>query len=232
MSCILSNPGTPEATKVVDHVLAHACARRHEGITFGGRGLISSVARLQASLTADVDLNSKASKELEVYGDATWNLFNVYGLIVLYHGAAVFHQTKRIAIMCDSSHRSEAMATSKGGEIATYAREVLGAASSRRAATRADVHRHGQQGQHARCERRGFGNAQQALCTSVLHAQTARDRRQHRAWTRVVHDVNNPADSSSRNGFQRPSPKLAQSLQYASNNTASVPSAALKEADA
>lgn len=123
LSCIMSNPDGDSATKVVDHILMYAYAHRHEGITFGGGGL-GSAARLEASLTADVDLNSPAPKELEVYADATWSLFNIYGLLVTYYGAAVFHQTKRIAMICDCSQKSEAVATSKAGEIATYAREV------------------------------------------------------------------------------------------------------------
>ena len=66
-----------------------------------------------------------ALQQLEVFGDATWGLFSIYGLLVTYAGGAAFHQTKRIATICDSSQRSESIPTSKGGEVACYAREIL-----------------------------------------------------------------------------------------------------------
>ena len=65
-----------------------------------------------------------------MYADATWSLFNIYDLLVTYYGAAVFHQTKRIAAICDCSQKAEAIATTKAGEVACTAREVLRALGS------------------------------------------------------------------------------------------------------
>ena len=124
LSCIMSAP--PEsATEVAESVLAFAYAHRNEGITFGGGG-ISSVQRLTTSLSTDIALGTdKAPRELEVFGDATWDLHSVYGLVLTYYGGAVHHATKRIATICDSSMRSESIATAKGAEMAMYAREIL-----------------------------------------------------------------------------------------------------------
>ena len=61
----------------------------------------------------------------ETQADSTWNVHNVYGLAVFYHGSVLYHCTKRIAITCDSSMQSEAIPTKKGTEIAIYASEVM-----------------------------------------------------------------------------------------------------------
>ena len=45
--------------------------------------------------------------------------------MLTFGGAAVLHQTKKIALIVDSSMESEAIASSKGGEAIAYAREVL-----------------------------------------------------------------------------------------------------------
>ena len=50
---------------------------------------------------------------------------NVYGLVLTYHGAAVYHTTKKLGLIVDSSMESEAIASCKAAEMVAYAREVL-----------------------------------------------------------------------------------------------------------
>lgn len=50
---------------------------------------------------------------------------NVYGQLITYAGGAVLHQTKKIGILVDSSMESEAIASSKSGELVSYSREIL-----------------------------------------------------------------------------------------------------------
>ena len=49
----------------------------------------------------------------------------VYGLLLTFAGAAVLHQTKKIALIVDSSMETEAIASAKAGEAVAYAREIL-----------------------------------------------------------------------------------------------------------
>ena len=71
-------------------------------------------------------MDSPAPSELEAHADATWSHLNLYALVLLtYGGAAVFHQTKKIAILVDSSMETECIASSKAAEIIAYVREIL-----------------------------------------------------------------------------------------------------------
>ena len=83
------------------------------------------VSRLEGSLKAHIDLDESPAAELTAHADATWGDRNVYGLLLTFAGGAVLHQTKKIALIVDSSMESEAIASSKGGETIAYAREVL-----------------------------------------------------------------------------------------------------------
>ena len=70
-------------------------------------------------------MDSPAPSELEAHADATWSHLNLYALVLTYGGAAVFHQTKKIAILVDSSMETECIASSKAAEIIAYVREIL-----------------------------------------------------------------------------------------------------------
>ena len=49
----------------------------------------------------------------------------MYGLLLMYAGAAVLHQTKKISLIVDSSMESEAIGSAKAGEAVSFAREIL-----------------------------------------------------------------------------------------------------------
>ena len=123
LSCVMSNPPAT-ATRVCEHLLKYAYVHRHTGITFGGGG-VSSAPRVEAKLSCEhVRLAGRASDDLEIFGDATWKLHNVYGLIATYYGGTIYGCTRRISIICDSSMQAEAVPTAKAGELAAWAREV------------------------------------------------------------------------------------------------------------
>ena len=124
LSCVMANPDGESVTAVLKAVMAHAYAHRYEGIVYGGDHLPEGLRRLRAGIMVDMDMKQGARRELEVFGDATWGLHDVYGLMLTYHGAAVFHQTKRIAIACSCSQHAEAIPSQKGSEIAVHGREI------------------------------------------------------------------------------------------------------------
>ena len=76
-------------------------------------------------MQANIDLTKPAGVGLEASADATWCDRNVYALLLTFACAAVFHQTKKIGLLLDSSHEAEAVASAKAGEYVSYAREVL-----------------------------------------------------------------------------------------------------------
>jgi hypothetical protein len=123
LSCVMSAP-PPEAYDVALAALTAAYDERRIGITYGGGSLVASTS-LGGNLTAAVDLEQPAPAALEAHADATWGDRNVYALILTFAGAAVLHQTKKIALIVDSSMESEAVASGKAGEVVSYAREIL-----------------------------------------------------------------------------------------------------------
>ena len=97
---------------------------RRSCITFGSASL-ATTARLDGHLTSSIGLTDGAPTELESHADATWGERNLYGLILTYAGAVIYHATKKIALIVDSSMESEAIASAKAGESVSYAREIL-----------------------------------------------------------------------------------------------------------
>ena len=49
----------------------------------------------------------------------------MYGLVILYNNAAIFHVTKKLGLIVDSSMEAEGIATSKIAEQVSYVREIL-----------------------------------------------------------------------------------------------------------
>ena len=70
-------------------------------------------------------MDGKAPAELEGHADATWGDRNVYGLMLTFGGGVVYHVTKKIALIVDSSMETEAIASAKAGEQVECAREIL-----------------------------------------------------------------------------------------------------------
>ena len=102
-------------------------AERHLGITYGGAALEGQPASsaLHVKLNGHIDLTEQASSELCGHADATWGDRNMYGLVILYANAAIFHVTKKLGLVVDSSMEAEGVATSKIAEQISYVREIL-----------------------------------------------------------------------------------------------------------
>ena len=88
LSCVMSCP-PPEAWDVACAALATAYAERD---VFGGAGL-SAVPLLEGQLRANIDLEEPDQPDFVAHADATWGDRNVYGLLLMFAGAAVLHQT-------------------------------------------------------------------------------------------------------------------------------------------
>ena len=128
LSCVMSNPPQPESYDVARAALEAVYQERDVGLTYGGGGL-SSQPVLEGVMGANIDLSEPAQAELAAHADATWGERNIYGLMLIFCGAAVVHQTKKINLIVDSSMETEAIASARAGETVTYAREILRALS-------------------------------------------------------------------------------------------------------
>jgi hypothetical protein len=133
----------PEALQVAKSALACAYKHRLDGITFGGHlaadplsGNLGAAipdaelvneqpARTDTATKAGVNLSGGAGPTLEAHADATWGDRNIYALILTFAGGAILHQCKKLALICDSSMETEAIASSKGGEAIAYVREIM-----------------------------------------------------------------------------------------------------------
>ena len=96
--------------------LCTAYDRKNDGITYGG---LDAEAELQGRMSAHIaGLDSHAPTELVAAADATWNGdLDLYGMLLTCFGAAVMHSVKKIGLVVDSSHKSEAIASAKAGEL-------------------------------------------------------------------------------------------------------------------
>ena len=123
LSCVMSAP-PPAAYDVARAALNMAYEHRDDGITYGGP---RAVAELQGHMQAHIaGLDSHAPADLAAAADATWNGdLDLYGIVLTCFGAAVYHCTKKVGLIVDSSHECEAIATAKAGEHVSYARVVL-----------------------------------------------------------------------------------------------------------
>ena len=109
----------PEGALLVAHlVLERAFDGRNTGITYGGAGDAADDSK-------NFDIHSGAPAGLQCVADATWGLpTDLYGIMMTYYGGAVFHQTKKINVVMQSSMETEGLATSKATEMAVYGREI------------------------------------------------------------------------------------------------------------
>jgi hypothetical protein len=131
LSCVMACP-PPEAYTVARAVLASLYAERDVGITYGSSGqpVRGDEYELKGQLSSEikglkVDLDGRPPGELEAHADATWGQLNVYGLLLTFGGGVVYHVTKKIALIVDSSMETEAIASAKAGEQVAVARDIL-----------------------------------------------------------------------------------------------------------
>ena len=212
-----------DAYTVALATLATAYKDRTVGITYGGTGPPGTDG-LMGQLDADIDLMQPAREELEAHADATWGARNVelgdrdvYGLILTYGRAAVYHATKKINLVLDSSMEAEAIGSSKAGEVVAFAREILRALGDPACATptmittdnKANLLVANKSGSAARSRhflRRYWALQQRISSGEVRLAKIA--------------DAHMPADFLTK---WLPAPKLNASVDYAVNPQATPP---------
>ena len=119
LSCIMSCP-PKEATLVAELALERAFDGRHTGITFGG---VSD--EIKADQRSTFNLQYGAPLKMQGVADATWGQpTDLYGVLITANGGAVFHQTKKISVVMQSSMEAEGYATGKLSEGIVYGREI------------------------------------------------------------------------------------------------------------
>ena len=119
LSCIMSCP-PKEATLVAELVLERAYDGRNTGITYGGVN-----DEVKAGSTSTFDVHFGAPLKLQGVADATWSQpTDLYGVLITANGGAVFHQTKKIGVVLQSSMEAEGYATGKLSEGIVYGREI------------------------------------------------------------------------------------------------------------
>jgi hypothetical protein len=119
LSCVMSAPPV-EALAVAKGVLHYAYLHKTNGITYGG------INGDEEYNEEHVGIEGRAPIELSATADATWgDGRNIYGLLVTYNRGSIAHMTKKIRAIVESSHHSEAIATSEATKQVMYAREVL-----------------------------------------------------------------------------------------------------------
>lgn len=147
LSCIAQNP-PPAASIVADLLLEVAYDHRFEGLTFGGSA-DNAAAGLQFASAFGVDESDRPPEQLVAYGDATWTAGlqgaiapsaqlatldsagrevvsrDLYSVILTFRGAAILHQTKKLALLVDCSMAAEEVATSKAAEYVEYAAQIM-----------------------------------------------------------------------------------------------------------
>ena len=149
LSCVNANP-PQEATEVAEGMLEMAFEHRFQGLTYGGA---KAPPPLTAHVGLSIDLSAdRAPAGLLAMGDASWTTGledeikkgnlppidsfaqinergdeyvprDLYSVIILYNGAVVFHQVKKVAAMVDCSMGAEAIASAMVSEKTVYAKE-------------------------------------------------------------------------------------------------------------
>jgi hypothetical protein len=211
LSCIMAYP-PPEAKTVALAVLAIAYKERDVGITYGGDGPDADV-RLTGRLSAHVDLDEPATELLEAAADASWGDRMCYGMLITFARGAVYHCTKKIGLILDSSMEAEAVGTSKAGEASTYAREILRAIGE---PTDEPTLIHTDNDANMKVANDA---ASAARSKHFLRRYWALQQRMARGEVRVV-KVGDPEMSADFLTKWLPSKKLTQSLHYATNSRA------------
>ena len=80
------------------------------GITYGG---VNDEVKAGSKSTFDVHFG--APLKLQGVADATWSQpTDLYGVLITANGGAVFHQTKKIGVVLQSSMEAEGYATGNG----------------------------------------------------------------------------------------------------------------------
>ena len=120
----MSRPPIPESQLVVRDMYAYMHAHADDGITYGGGGLVNREPPT-ASISASFTMDDGAPPELEATADATYDLFELIGILITFGGGAVHHSTHKVGAVVTCSMQAEAYANTRAGDLVIYARQIL-----------------------------------------------------------------------------------------------------------
>jgi len=125
LSCVMARPPIPEAELVLKELYSYMYMNAHadDGITYGGGGMANRDP-LTAAVAGNFTLDGGAPLNLEASADATFDNFELIGILITRGGAALHHSTHKVGTIVTCSMGSEAVANTRCGDLVTYVREI------------------------------------------------------------------------------------------------------------
>ena len=109
---------------VLREIYKYMWANKDSGITYGGGGLASRTP-LEATVNGAFNLDDGAPINLEATADATYDLFELVGILITMGNASIHLSTHRAGPLITSSMQSEMIASNRCADIVLYARQIL-----------------------------------------------------------------------------------------------------------
>ena len=217
VSCVAARP-PPEANAVLKDIYRYMYNHREDGITYGGGGLANR-APLEAAVNSSFNLDDGAPAELEGTADATYDLFELVGILITKGHGAIHHSTHNIGATVTSSMHAESHANNRCANLIIYGRVVdvaLGTPPSRPTLCGSDALSHVQVVNRLASANR----SKPFLKQYVIQMQRVHDEL---ISVGKIDDANMPSDFLTKWISGR---KLKRSIAYATNSAAFVPRAA------
>ena len=123
VSCVAAR-APPEASLVLKEIYKYMWTHKEDGITYGGGGLANRTP-LEATINGAFNLDDGAPSNLEATADATYDLFELVGILVTLANASVHHSTHKAGPLITSSMQAEMIASNRCSDIVLYARQIL-----------------------------------------------------------------------------------------------------------
>jgi len=106
---------------VLKDVYTYMNQHADDGITYGGGGLATRDP-LTACVNASFRMDDGAPSNLEATADATYDLFELVGILITMGAGAVHHSTHNVGAVVTCSMQAEAYASSRAGDLVIYGR--------------------------------------------------------------------------------------------------------------
>ena len=100
-------------------------ANKESGITYGGGGGLASRSPLEATINGAINIDDGAPANLEATADATYDLFELVGILITLASAAIHHSTHKAGLLITCSMQSEMIASNRCADIVLYVRQIL-----------------------------------------------------------------------------------------------------------
>ena len=123
LSCVMARPPVPEAQLALHDMYKYMHAHADDGITYGGGGLATRDP-LTACINASFRMDSGAPANLEATADATFDLFEILGILLTKGGGSIHHSTHNVGAVVTCSMQAESYANTRAGDLTMYARNI------------------------------------------------------------------------------------------------------------